>query len=359
MILEIIKEPDSIFWTEFDFLSKKSFLNNVQFKSSWLKPYIKHQLKHGEPFILAAYENKKLVGCLPLQKVRKKATRFWNYRQYEFLGSGPTDFFNIPVKDNSIDILEKLFSYFIKKTDWDILKLSLLPFSDYPSEFITNFFSDDNKYLVNDNSDNGYSFQKTNGLNLKSFIEQEFKKKNKDLFKGERRLLNDDIILEVKSIRTNTFEKFIQHVDLYANRRETLGQYNYYEDKDYRNFLEEVCGNYEASQSIEFSYLVTQENKVLAIQLDFIENNIRYHWNHAFNEDYKRYSPGKILLKELLFSDIRSTEIQETNHMRGLSSYKSKFTNQTNHFKNYTITNKKSFRINSTKLISKLLKAIK
>jgi hypothetical protein len=346
------------FWVSFDKLTE-NFKRTPQLNSSWLVPYIKYQLKNGEPYILAAYDNKELVGCLPLQKVSKKATRFWSYRQYEFLGSGPTDFFNIPVKDNSTDILETLFGYFFQKTDWDILKLSLLPFSGYPSDFITNFFSDDNKYLVNVNSDNGYNFQCTLGLELSSFIEGEFKKKNKDLFKSERRLKNDGIDVEVKSIRTKIFKTFIQHVDLYASRRATLGQYNYYKDENYRNFLKEVCENYESSRSIVFSYLQDNEYNVLAIQLDFIKNNVRYHWNHAYNEDYKRYSPGKILLKELLFSDILSTEIKETNHMRGLSSYKSKFTNQTHHFKNYTITNKKSFRINSTKLISKLLKTIK
>ena len=346
------------FWKEFDNLSTK-IKRAPQLNSSWLIPYIKYQLKNGEPCILGAYQNGELVGCLPLQKVYKKATRFWNYRQYEFLGSGPTDFFNIPVKDDSCEILEKLFNYFIKNENWDILNLSLLPLSGPPSDFTDQFFSNTNKYQTKKDSDNGFNFQETHDLALSSFIENKFKKKNKDLFKSERRLLNDDIKVEVKSTRANTFDSFIRHVDLYANRRETLGQHNYYKQTNYRSFLKEVCENFETSRSIEFSYLATKNNNVLAIQLDFIRNNVRYHWNHAFNEDYKRYSPGKILLKQLLFSSIESSEINECNHMRGLSSYKSKFTNQTHHFKNYTITNKKSLRVNFTKLVSKLLKAIK
>jgi hypothetical protein len=356
MILKIMKEPDSSFWTEFDLLSEKSFLNNVQFKSAWLLPYINHRLE-GSLHIICVYHNDNLIGCLPMEKKNKRATRFWSYRELSILGTGPSDFFEILALENDREnILSIIFKHLKGSSDWDHLNLPLLPNKSPSIPILTNIFSN-KSFKIYRKELTGYNFEKTEN-DWETYYEEVFKKKNKDLTKGERRLQKDNIDYTFKVYKKNVFKKFISTVNLYAERRESLDQYNYYEDKSYRAFLEGVCENYESFGGVEFTAMENDKGDNIAIQLDFINKGIRYHWNHAFNEKYKRYSPGKILLKEILKNSFNS-DIKMCNHMRGLSRYKMKFTSYQEIMPFYRIERTKSIRIQSTRLISKILKYLK
>ncbi len=349
---------DFKFWNQFDALSGK-IDRAPQLSSSWLIPFIKNRLQGMKPFVFAAYLGDKLVGCLPLQKRSIKATRFWNYDIFEFLGYGPTDFFEIVALNDSLEIKKALLNFFFDTQKWDFLKLDLLPNGSILNPYLQNKLSKSKHIQVDYNHSTGFQYETTTNINLDHYFNTIFKKKNKDLLKGERRLSNDNIDYKINTFYTGIYSKFIKNVKLYAKRRESLGQYNFYEDESYCQFLKEVCSNYEEKKCIEFSTLETKGGDIIAIQLDFLLNKIRFHWNHAFNEDYKRYSPGKILLKELLFLSIQSNHIDECNHMRGLSNYKEKFTSYTAHFINYKLENKNSLKIKLTRAISKVLKLIK
>ena len=349
---------NSQFWIDFNELTNK--LDRLpQLSSDWLIPFINHRLSDSIPLIITSYIDNKLVGCLPLQKIKKKATRYWDFTVFEFLGNGPTDFFNIPAVNDSLEIKKALLKYFFETQKWDYLKLNLLPENNNINPFLQKTVVIKNAYNIKYNRSTGCHFESTNNLDKETYYNEIFKKKNKDLLKGERRLYKDNINYHINTYHLDVYNKFINNVKLYAERRKTLGQYNFYEDESYCKFLKAVCDNYEKQNSIEFSTMESDDGDVLAIQLDFIVNRVRYHWNHAFNEDYKRYSPGKILLKELLFSSIESNCIDECNHMRGLSNYKQKFTTYTSRFINYEIENNRSMTIKLTKLASKVLRLIR
>lgn len=358
MEVKIIQKPNNTFWEKFDSLCKSCFQNNVQFKSDWLRPYIKNLLT-GSVYIIAVYSGAELVGCLPLEKRKKKATRFWNYRVLHILGSGPTDFFEILAQDERKDeILTLVFRHLKEYKSWDYLELNILPQSSDSLKWIKSVFTDP-LFKITRIDTAGFCFEKTVG-NWDSYFESVFNKKNKDLSKGERRLKADEIEYHFETYRENVFDRFIATVELYASRRETLGQYNYYEDKSYRMFLKNVCENYEKFQGIEFTVMKDSRRDVeMAIQLDFINKNTRYHWNHAFNEDYKRYSPGKILLKEILKNSFEDPNIFVCNHMRGLSKYKETFTSYQDTLPSFRIQRVSSLRIRSTRWVSKVLKFLK
>lgn len=358
MNLIIISHPTNEFWEAFDALSNYCFKHDVQFKSAWLKPYIKNLLT-GDIYIIAIYRGAELVGCLPLEKKKQRATRFWNFNVLQILGSGPTDFFEILVEENhKKDILDLIFGHLKDTAEWDYLNLNQLPHSSDGLEWINNVFSN-TFFKINRIDTVGFSFEKTIG-NWDSYFESVFNKKNKDLSKGERRLKSDGIAYTFETYTVNVFDRFIANVDLYASRRKTLGQHNFYGDKNYRMFLKNVCENYEKFHGIEFTVMKDSNTDIeMAIQLDFINKNTRYHWNHAYNENYKRYSPGKILLKEILKKSFEDPNILACNHMRGLSKYKEAFTSYQEIMPSIKIENVNSPRIKSTRLVSKVLKFLK
>ena len=354
MDLKIIRQPSNQFWQEYDRLSDRCFLHNVQFRSCWLIPYIDCLLK-GEIYIIAIYDGNELVGCLPLEGKKQRATRLWSYRVFEILGSGPTDFFEVLARDeNKEDILRLIFIHLKDSKNWDHLNLMLLPQFSTSINLINELFSNESFEVARVDTV-GFRYEKTID-NWEAYYEGVFNNKNKDLSKGERRLQADEIKYSFKIHTDNIFDNFIASVDLYASRRETLGQYNFYEDRSYRTFLKKVCENYEKSGGVVFTVMQDNEGENMAIQLDFINKGIRYHWNHAFNEDYKRYSPGKILLKEILKNSFEDPNISACNHMRGLSRYKDAFTTYQEMMPSFKIKRINSPRIKSTRLVSRILR---
>lgn len=355
--LRTITETNDKFWKKFDNLSDECFLHNVQYKSAWFKPYIKNLLK-GEVYIITVYEENELVGCLPLQKRKQRATRWWNYRVLDILGSGPTDFSEVLAKEqNREEILNLIFNHLKENKNWDYLNLTLLPQYSDSQRLIEKTFSNVFFKLTKQGT-TGFRYEKTVD-NWETYYNEVFNAKNKDLSKGERRIQKDEIDYTFTIHTGNIFENFIAAVDLYATRRETLGQYNFYEDKSYRAFLKEVCENYERFGGVAFTIMQDKEDKNMSIQLDFINKGIRYHWNHAFNEDYKRYSPGKILLKEILKNSFKDPNISACNHMRGLCGYKEAFTSYQEVLPSFKIERINSSRIKATRVVSKLLKLLK
>lgn len=357
MKLNIIINPTDDFWDAFDKLSDESFKHNIQFKSAWLKPYINHLCK-GELYIIAVYKENQLVGCLPLQQTEQKAIRYWKYRVLSILGAGPTDFLEILAADAYQDeVLQLIMEHLKNYNQWDYLNLSYLPEDSQTIKAIENAFSTD-AYTLTRLENSGFCYEKTEG-DWETYQAEVFNKKNKDLSKGERRIINDGIEYEIVTYTSNVFENFIKTVDLYAARRETLGQVNKYEEPHYRKFLEEVCSNYEQFGGVVFSVLRELNGENIAIQLDFVNKGIRYHWNTAFNEDYKRYSPGKILLKSILKDCFENPSITSCNHMRGLSSYKTAFTSFEENLISFKIEHLNSPRVKATRLASKALKLLK
>lgn len=353
METKLISNPDEYFWQEFDTLSEANFEHNVQLQSIWLKPYIKFLLK-GSVYIVAVYKQTRLVGCLPLEMNYTRATRYWDYRVLSIIGGGSLDFFEVLTEnDHREEILKNIFVFLQKQKKWDYVKLSLLPDDQVLEKVVHHVFEHHYEKRFFQNS--GCFFENTTG-DWNGNYESLFNSKNKDLKKSERRLENDNIHCHLKIYTNDILYYFRKYVTLYAQRRESLNQLNKYENENYWNFLKKVLQNYENNDLVEFSVLYNDLQYPLAIQLDFIYKNTRYHWNHAYNEDYSRYSPGKLLLKMLLQKSFANPEIKQNNHMRGLSSYKKKLTSHKKYFYNIDITNKSSIRIFVTRGISRIFK---
>jgi len=353
-----IIHPNPEFWQSFDKLVERSCDLSVHLNSIWLSNYIKYYfINEQKPFIIAAYQGDNLVGCLPLQSNKKIATKYYNFTELNILGFGPTDFFDIPViKEYREEILSHLIQFLKKDKTWDKLTLTELPErSENVVAFLKILQQEKLSYQVYE--PNGFAYIATNG-NWKHFFETKFNLHNKDLAKSERRIDRQGYQLKFTSYQENIYTELLKNIDLYAQRRESLGQLNKYDTDKLKKFLKKIIGAFEAKQMVELTVLEA-DGETWAFQLDWINNKTRYHWNHAYNEDYKRYSPGKLILKELMKNSFYDANIDYCNHMRGLSGYKDKFTEESQMLKRIRIENPTSKKIKLTRLISKVLKIIK
>lgn len=358
MELKIITQPNQEFWQSFDQLVDKTCEFTVHLNSIWLTNYITYYFEKGQsPWILAVYDQDELVGCLPLQAEEKRATRFYNFTELRILGFGPTDFFDIPVaEENKQEILSQMVAFLKKDNSWDKLMLTELPEESPNLKCLVEALRKEKLEFEMD-APNGFAYTATRE-NWDEFLQNEFNPKNKDLAKAERRVARKEYELKFSSFRENVYQELLKNIDLYAQRRESLGQFNKYETDNLKKFLQNIIEAYEAKKMVELTVLEA-DGETWAFQLDWISNKTRYHWNHAYNEDYKRYSPGKLILKEVMRSSFYDPNIDYCNHMRGLSKYKESFTTQKQMLQRITIENPSSKKIKLTRLISKTLKVVK
>lgn len=347
------------FWKEYCLLLKKSKVVSVNLTEHWFKSYIKNYLKNDQVYIIAVYENDELIGCCPLQKTYQKATKYWSYCILRPLGNGPSDFYDfiiLPGLENKV--FKAIVGFFKKQRFWDKIDILNIPENSIGLHSFKQFLIQQ-KMLFQESQHSGAFYINTQSDCWETFEQNWFNKNNKDLLKSERRLEKDFIKLKLVKYSTNIYNQLIKNAPLYANRRSSLGQYNLYNDLKYKKFLKDVISDYEKEGKAEFHELVDENGIIWAFQLDWLDGGVRYHFNHAYNEDFKRYSPGKILLKKLMKSAFYNDLISACNHMRGLSSYKSKLANEKFYLVKLTIENPLSKKLKITKFISKVFNIIR
>jgi CelD/BcsL family acetyltransferase involved in cellulose biosynthesis len=347
------------FYTQYnELLDSTISAHKINLREIWLRNYIKYYIKDKELSVIAVFQDDTLIGCLPMYVEKVKATRFWDYKVLKIIGCGPTDFFDILAEaGREVEVLVHIFQFLQKNKFWDKFELTEMSISSIIYELLP---------AILDNIGIAFKMDYPNGfhyINTKkgTWADYEiiFNQNNKDLQKSERRIKADEINLKILKHHVDIYSKLIHNIDLYAARRASLNQKNTYDTQERNLFLESIIGEKEKTNEVELTQLVDDQGVVWAFQLDWIDNKIRYHWNHAYNEDFKRYSPGKLLLKEIMRQSFENPKIRECNYMRGLSDYKNKLVDQKTMYFRIVFENPKSIKLKFTKRISALLKKLK
>lgn len=320
--------------------------HTINANKNWINAYYDTYLQPPiVPFVMQVQREEESIGFLPMQLEVKQVNRWLKTKDLYPLGWGPSDFFPIPCQSGMEDEMAVAITTFLKSNSklWDTMTIQNVP---VPSAVASGL----KKSLV----DEGFSCHEQGGFGFytvdtsgdwSTYFERFIKPQNKDLLKDLRRLDREGVRLEVLSYRHNVYNKLVPLLDLYAQRRSSLGQSNSYETKERRAFVEQVTTAFEKGNHVELSVLQDEAGEPWAFQLDFLWEGTRYHWNHAYNEDFKKHSPGKILLLRLLESSFEDPAIREVNHMRGSADYKSKLADTFNPYINYQVVNTKSKRL--------------
>ncbi|HRK82284.1 MAG TPA: GNAT family N-acetyltransferase [Saprospiraceae bacterium] len=335
------------------------FNNNIEYIKfpiaqtlEWLSAYEKAY--YVQPLYYYYWNEGALLGILPLCKKIHFQTRFSKKINLQYLGRGPSDFFQPLVQPGFESSFAINFSNWLRKysQDWDELFLSEIPASWAGHTALAQSLTY-NQFNVRVNETNGFYFVDTT-LDWNQYLNSFLRPQNKDLLKDLRQIDRLNIQLRIESHREGVYAKLEQVLHLYAQRRASLGQYNTYETPERITFVKAVTESFEKKGWVELSFLKDQDDNIWAFQLDWLFRGIRYHWNHAYNEDFKKYSPGKILLYKLMERAFHRPEEIQCNHMRGLAGYKSKLANQMERLVEIHVYNPFSWRNRFAKIYNKV-----
>ncbi len=328
----------------------------VHCQTEWYSTHIKYLLLEKAALILKVIETEsnEVRGILPLSVEEKRGTRFFFLRRLLPLASGPSDFFDIPcqagfekqVADSLVDWLN------CHSQEWDSLHLDLVPESSFMWHPLVDTLTEqawplkvskDRKFFYVDTSGDWDVYQRTY-----------FDVKNKDLRKDLRRIEREGKKVRLVEIRSGIVAYLPQLFSYYGARRVQKGQFDVFNVPEWREFLSAVVEKYEKRGWVRLSLLMDQNDEIWAHQLDWLMNGIRYHYFHSINETFQSYSPGKVLLYLILKNAFADPEIKQCNFMRGESSYKENFANQSEVYMKIEVQNPKSYRNKLLKVASRM-----
>lgn len=336
-----------------------AFLGNCPYPihlfPDWLTGYIEHISSNSNvrPLFIEARSGEEIIGVLPLEIKKYRGTRFFSMRRLQPLGTGPSDFFDIPcVPGKEQEAAEGISMWLSSHSQsWDSLTLDLIPESSPSWHPLLNELKHDH-YSPIINQDR--FFYKINTDTSWEEYNQALHKHTHDLRNRLNRVDKEGIQLHVEYIHSNILNFWDGFFNNYGKRRSVRDQVNSFENlQGMKKFIQTVVQNFERTEKVQLSLLYGNDD-IWAYQLDWIEKGIWYHYMPTFDQKFERYSPGKILLYKSIQEAFNRPEIHEFNFMRGQSPYKSQFAWDTEKYICIMVENHKSIRNKALWVASKI-----
>ena len=299
----------------------------------WLSTY-----KTSKCSILIALNDNNIVGIAPL--VLTKIQEFGlSYNKINFIGFNTFDYLDFIIKDNFECCINAFVNYLNNYKNWHILELDNLQLNSYVIKNISIknhiykksvcpfFYIDKNYSNFLKNITRGLRYDLKKGLSdLSSLGEYEFIIFNNNKL-NEEEFLNFFKLLKLRESSTNRI----------GSIESDLLRKDFYKNLFYSNF----------AQYIHFS-TIKINNMSIAYHLGFAFKNIIYWYKPTFNLDYSKYSPGKLLINEVLKYET-GNNYEKFDFLMGNETYKYQWTNLDNQII--------SIRLHNKLLYSKLLYA--
>lgn len=306
-------------WNELADKSNSTIFSKYAFFNNWEKVY-------GDIFIPNIYlmqDDEKLVGIAPLTK-ENDALKFATGTDYK----GLTDYCDFIVDPNY-----KEEAYFeIKKILKENENFNLREIPEN-SETIKYFFRE-NFVKIED------SIEPVSYINLPAMWE-EYHSKLRDSYKKSLRKFNSDFpnarlsITQDKSELEKNLEIFIRMHQEEWTERGKGGCFA--EDEKHKRFLEyhkNLASDLLDEKNLYLALLTENEN-IIASEYCFLDKNNLSDYLGGINESYKKYSPGRIIMLNII-EDIINKGIKKYDLLRGDEQFKNDFL--VNWSKNKTIS---------------------
>jgi CelD/BcsL family acetyltransferase involved in cellulose biosynthesis len=348
---------DSLRANEWDELATQT-PHGIHLQLAWLQAYKRSYLNPVKQpghrsLILEARDpvSRRLIGAIPLQMAQTRGTRFLPLRCVRPFANGPSDFFDLLAVPEQRPQLIEAFAVWLKQqsSQWDQLQLDLIPSSSENWRLLVDALqaigyaptvTTDRRFLKLDTTASWQDYY--TGYLLKHFA---------DFKTVHNRMKTDGVSPRVEILYSGIAPHLHRVLEHYRQRRDAKAQPDPFDDPSFGTFIDAVLPAYERLGCVAFSRLFAGDD-VWAYSLDWLHRGVWYYYLPAFDERFKRYAPGKLLLYEVIKRAFENPNIQEFNFMRGESRYKRQFASESEAYMSISLCNPKSMRIKVIRLAS-------
>ncbi len=313
-----------------DFLSLKrkwnillgnSHSENIHLTFDWLFTWWKYFSGNKRSlFVILFFEETRIIGIAPLMKERTTFKKFVPWNRILFLGDPESDWHDFIIAEKRHLVIKLMFDILIKENVSEII-LHNIPESSLNLPFLRAY--DKGPYTVVKKQTRCYY------VNTKKQWEYYYKNEtSKKFVRQDIRRLHNRLSLDQCYFKESNFENIRNDLNMITlmhqmsqRRKERT---SFFSEKKYYAFFKDIIEIWAKNNQVRLFYLLINEIPV-AYVLGFYYNKIFYYYNIGFNTDYKKYSPSKLLLYELI-KILFHEECVELNFMRGDSDYKRRWT---------------------------------
>lgn len=343
--------------SELDTLAQQ-ITHTVHQRADWYQAYADAIGLQNRARILHVYNSvsTQTIGFFPFQLDLYRGTRFWSMRKLVPLAQGPSDFVNLLIEpQRTVEFAESIACWLQKNNRlWEQLQLSYIPESSAGWQELCEALKRKGFFVSISRERCFYKIDTTQ--NWDEYYSSYLHKKLADMRNRRNRLKKDGIETQIVTV-TQGIERYLPHLfETYHKRRQELNQNYATSSPVMRQFLTKAIQQYERSENVLLSLLQTTSGVPMAYQLDWLCDGVRYHYKPAFDRQFEQYSPSKILLFETIKECFEHPDIREFNFMRGESSYKTQFTDQSEGYISLSVVNPWSLRHRGTVLASHLVR---
>ena len=333
--IEVINNFDDLFRLKaiWDDLLKQSGSATPFLTFEWLTTWWDCYGNDKQLFILIAQDEGEIVGIAPIYIEKKVYFKLIPLKKICFLGTGISDYHDFIIVKNREQVLTAFFNYlFTHRKLWSILRLREINESSPNFTTLQNIVAQNSKIKLDELNICPYieisktwdSYYASLSKNFRQDLRTQFNRmkknnvhykilKNTKIFNGE--LLNQLITIHLLNISAKNKTSFLQTA---AGKK----------------FLTSILTAWQEEGTCIIYSLEIGEN-IAAYAICFRYEEKMYYWLVGIERKYEFYSPGKILLHDLLRETFQTGEIVEFDLLRGEEEYKYRWTDKER--KNYQI----------------------
>lgn len=319
-MIEIVRNINEFESLESDWnsLLEKSGLGNIFLSFDWLFTWWKHCGRSGALLIIIVKENNTLLGIAPLMLMNVLGVR-----QLRFIGRGISDYEDIITsgdKEERERIIRSIFNKLSELKEWDIFRLERLKQNSPHYAALMNIRMD-NFCIYSEKHFDGAPYLETS-CDRQLYYSGLSKKFLADTKRQKLRLFKDAKGAPVEKISDrDELEKLLEElIAFHISRRKSQDSKSMFEDLAVRGFLKEATLKFFEEGILDFS-VIRNNGTIAAMHLGFIYQNKFFYYLPVYNEDFQKYSIGRLLLAELIERSFNEG-ISEFDFMIGEEKYK-------------------------------------
>jgi CelD/BcsL family acetyltransferase involved in cellulose biosynthesis len=323
-----IQDIDSVEW---DRLVQVSDTRTVFQSWGWHQAWWESFGGRNKLYLICAEENNRLCAIAPLMLITKAGRRI-----LKFIGTGNADYCDFICSHNQSTAWEEMFKFIVSEQDsWDEMALDFIPDYSLTRELLVRNCQAHDLYL--------YPYGEVlcpqlaiapDQRNVREIFKKRSMQRHCRYFakKGGYEVLH---LTKEEEIAPYLNDFFNQHI----KRRQGTSVASVFTEPVNRDFYKNILKNLCPKKEIVFTVIKSQAS-VIAFHLGFTYDQTFLWYKPSFDINFSKYSPGEVLLKELLELTLARGD-RMFDFTAGAEPFKMRFANQS--IKNY------SFKIFKTK----------
>ncbi len=310
----------------------------------WLNTWWECFGQDNKLFILLAQDKEEIIGIAPLMIEQRKILRCVPIKAISFIGTGISDYADFIIKVERKAVLNSFFKYIWKnKHLWDEIDLREIREDSSNLEMIRDILKNGPcSYEISCLGKCPYIPIRGDWDSFYSSLSKSFRQ---DIRTQYNRLKKNGSRYGFSHVQDHIDDAFLsQLIVMHLDSINLKNKKSFLESKEGKSFFKRIIEGYRKKGKVVIN-IMKVGYEIAAYFVGFLFQGRYYYWNVGKNDKYDDFSPGKLLLQNMIMECFSNNTIKEFDFLRGEEEYKYRWTkmerkNYRVHIRNNTLKTK-------------------